>query len=143
MEEDKPAKSVYTIPKVSAKKKIADKHNKADKEALDKFFDDALMHAPFHCENCTTDLRESTIVNPRTIVCHILAKKKGIGGFPSVAAHPMNKFYGCMRCHKGYDEQGKDFILQMPLLETIKQRVQILLPLLTPEERNRVPEYLL
>lgn len=140
---DKPKKMAYVIPKVSERKKISDKLSKPEKQLLDKFFEDALLHAPFHCENCGVDLRESVMINPRCIVCHILPKKKGIGGFPSVAANQINKFYGCNSCHKGYDEQGESFILKMHLLPVIKERVQLLLPHLTEGEINRLPFYLL
>ena len=132
----------YSIPKISEKKKIANKLNKPSKEALDKFYDDALMNAPFHCENCGADLRESVLINPRVIVAHILPKKSSIGGFPSVATHPMNKFYAYSKCHNGYDEQGSDFILQMPLLQILKERVKLLIPYLTESEKNKIPEYL-
>lgn len=136
-----PPKEKKPLKKQSDKAKSKEKESKSEKEALNKFFEDALLYAPFHCENCGADLRES-FLRDRAIVCHLLPKKSTIGGFPSVATNPNNKFYGCNSCHHGYDNIGSSFILKMPLLPTIKQRVSLLIPFLSTEEVNKIPEYL-
>lgn len=138
--ENKP-KERKQIAKVSEKKKSKAGEEKERKQALDKFFEDAIVRAPFHCENCGADLRES-FLRDRAIICHILSKKTTIGGFPSVATNENNFFYGCNACHHGYDNIGSKFILKMSLLPELKRRVSLLIHLLTPEELNRVPEYL-
>ena len=135
-------KKMHAIPKVSAKKKIADKLNKPAKEALNEFFDNALAVAPFHCEECGDPLADSMGINARTIVAHLLPKRKE-HGFPSVASHPDNKAYLCYRCHHDYDNKGSDYVTKMKLYPTILERVALLLPHLTPEELVRVPEHLI
>lgn len=133
---------MHAIPKVSAKKKIAEKLSKPAKEALDEFFDNALAVAPFHCEECGDLLSESMGINPRTVVAHLLPKRKQ-HGFPSVAAHPDNKAYLCYRDHHDYDNKGADYVTSMKIYPQILERVAVLLPHLTPEEFKRVPGHLL
>lgn len=133
---------MHSIKKVSDKKKTAAKLDKVLKGKLDQFYDDALNAAPFHCEECGEHLSESVVINPRTIVAHLLPKRK-IGGFPSVSCHPSNKAYLCDSCHNGYDQKGKDFIIKMRLYPAILERVKELLPHLNPQELSRVPEYLI
>lgn len=135
-------KKMHAIPKVSAKKKIADKLNKPAKKALNEFFDNALAVAPFHCEECGDLLADSMGINPRTIVAHLLRKSTKFG-FPSVAAHPDNKAYLCYRCHHDFDNKGADYVTKMKLYHTILERVALLLPHLTPEERKRVPGFMI
>lgn len=140
----KPEKVVKmtAIKKVSDKKKAAAKLDKELKGKIDHFYEYALNAAPRHCEECGARLSESVVINPRTIVAHLLQKRK-TGGFPSVAAHPENKAYLCQTCHDRYDNKGKDFIVKMKLYPEIKRRVSLLLPHLTPEELTRVPGFLI
>lgn len=139
----KPVKvaKMHSIKKVNDKMKAAAKLDKVLKGKLDQFYEDALNVAPFHCEECGEHLSESIVINPRTIVAHLLAKRK-TGGFPSVSCHPSNKAYLCETCHNGYDNKGKDFITKMRLYPVILARVKELLPHLTANELARVPDYL-
>lgn len=130
------------IAKVSAKKKMLAPIEKNEKARMKAFYDEQLNLAPILCEECNDRLVNSTFINPRTIISHILPKRKE-HGFPSVDTHPSNVMFLCGHDHNCFDLKGKDFILKMKLLPVIKERVQVLLPLLTPEEFNRVPDYLL
>jgi len=118
------------------------KAQKTEKELLDEFFDYALKIAPFKCEECAADLRNSVGINPRTIVAHILKKAKR-HGFPSVATNQINKAYLCSTCHTKMDHLGGDFIVKMKLYPVLKERVAQLFGYLTEEELRRVPEYYL
>lgn len=111
------------------------------KKELTAYYDQALKKMPKRCEECGELLVKSMVINPRTVVAHLLAKNEE-HGFPSVATNQANKAYLCDADHHGYDKKGKDFIVKMRIYPIIKARVAILLPLLTPEELARVPDYL-
>jgi hypothetical protein len=110
------------------------------KEAKGVFFADQVQKAPAKCENCGKSLAGTKAINPAAIVAHILAKSK-TNGCPSVALHPLNKFYACGDCHTDYDTKGAAFVQSMPIFPTLKERVAQFYHEISPAEKRRVPEY--
>lgn len=141
-ETPKPEREKKPIPTMSAKKKAAMPKERARKKDLSKFFDDALNAAPFHCQECSADLRDSVLINPRTIVAHIL-KKDPKYGFPSVACNHNNKVYLCYSCHHKFDNKGEEYIVKMKIYPELVYLVGYLIPELPPIELARVPHYYL
>lgn len=126
-------KEVYKIPKRSVKKE-----DKERKKSLTSFYDEMLNKAPFKCQECGDNLISSTVINPRTIVAHILPKSK----FKSIECNEDNILYLCYKCHHNFDNKGKDYVLKMKLLPTIKVRLKILKPLILKSEYKGIPDYL-
>lgn len=127
--------------KVSAEKPRNQAKNEENK-VLGTYFANEVLQMPRCCEECDAVLPTSVAWMRRATVAHIL-KKRSDYGFPSVAIHPLNKMFLCIDCHTNFDNLGDVFILKMKMLPEIKSRVAQLLPLLTPGELNKVPEYLL
>lgn len=74
----------------------------------------------------------------RHATAHILAK----ADFESVATHPLNYLIlgaGC--CHN--KTHRFDTFIAMKVWPIAAQRLKVLLPLLTPQEHGRLPDYLL
>lgn len=119
---------------------------KAAKEArqaeLKVFFANQTLVMPDKCEESGQQLPKSPAWLKKACIAHILPKRPDFG-FPSVAAHPMNKIFLHPDIHSNMDNLGRDYIMKMKSLPVMKERVAILFPLLTPEEKNRVPEYFL
>jgi hypothetical protein len=111
-----------------------------EKEAKGAFFADAVLKAPKCCENCGKSLAGTKAISPSAIVCHILPKSEKTG-FPSVALHPMNKWYGCGDCHTDYDNKGAEFVQSMPIFPALVERVAIFYNQIAPAEQRRVPAY--
>lgn len=126
---------------VNAKKS----HNKAKtqaKQVLGTFFASQTLVMPKCCEECGNVLPVTPSWMRRACIAHILPKRPDYG-FPSVAIHPMNKIFLCPDCHTNMDNLGDRFILKMKTLPVMIERVAILIPLLPPEELNRLPDYFL
>lgn len=123
-----------------AAEKIEDKKNTA------KWFGAQSIHAPSTCENCGRGLGPTIAFHPRAHVCHIVAKTK-VGGCPSVATHPQNRWFGCLNCHEGYDQMmgEKEYfnVKQMKVWPTIVARFADILPHITESELKNVPQVLL
>lgn len=77
-------------------------------------------------------------------VAHVLPKKKGFGGFPSVAKHPENAIElgaGC-GCHRKYDKSWLS-ASKMKVFELAKTKFKIMEPFIADEEKSRIPEVFL
>lgn len=111
------------------------------KQAKGVYFADQIQKAPSKCENCNDSLAGTKAINAAAIVAHILPKSK-TSGCPSVALHPLNKWYACGDCHTNYDTKGADFVQTMPVFPILKARVAQFYDEIAPGERRRVPEYL-
>lgn len=103
---------------VNARKPAA-KAKQALKDDLTGWFNMQLATAPNNCENCCLPLRESMLINPRAIVCHIVSKSL----FPEVAIHPLNRWFGCNDCHTWYDANPGE-INHMPVFPVVLARFQ-------------------
>ncbi len=132
--------------KVCAERKAArdpDGKQKIAAGELKTYFANQALQMPRHCEECGAVLPMSPPWLKKATNAHILAKRKTYG-FPSVACHPQNMVFLCpLTCHQDFDQKGQDHIKQMKCLPILRERVAVLLPELTPQERNKVPEYYL
>lgn len=120
----------------SSKKQNLEK--KEVKKELSVFFANQLLQNPNNCENCGVNLRESKIINPRTIVAHILPKNEK--GFPSVRSHPQNRLFLCKDCHGNYDNKGWDYVATMKVFKLAKKRLSLFVDCLTEFEREKLPK---
>ena len=95
---------------------------------LNVFFASQLPEIPSCCENCGSSLKWQKMNNFKSIIAHILPKRK-VGGFPSVATHPKNSMFLCSDCHANMDNKGKEWVQQMncfPLMiERLKEFVHL------------------
>lgn len=114
---------------------------RAEKADLNVFYKTMIEQAPTKCENCDANLQDTLNFIPKAIVAHIVAK--GRHGCPSVATHPMNKWYACMDCHTFYDTQPADEVAKMRVIPTLVKRVKLFFNKIADNEKRRVPEYLL
>ena len=136
---EKQPKKAYTIPKQAKGKEGKFKADKERKERLTKFYDEMLNVAPFYCQDCGIHLSGSIQINPRSIVCHILEKTN----YHSVECNPDNIVYLCNLHHSRLDGNLEKYLLESPIAPLIKERVQLLLLLLTQSELSKVSPYLL
>lgn len=132
-------KTMKPIKKVSDKKKLLEPIEKADKKRLTVFYNEMLNVMPFTCQECDDPLFKSQVLNPRTPIAHILDKAH----FKSVDTNPDNIVFLCQLHHGRLDNQREKYLSTSKLTTIIKQRVQVLIPLLTEDELKRVPDYLL
>lgn len=116
------------------------KEERQKKQAKGVYFADQVQNAPKKCENCGGSLAGTIAINPAAVVAHILAKSEK-SGCPSVALHPLNKFYACGDCHTNYDTKGAEFVQSMPIFPVLKERVAQFYDEIEPAERRRVPVY--
>lgn len=124
--------------KVNAEKR-ANKDKKAVKGIVGAYMASQTIKRPDFCEESGQPLPKSGFMR-KACVAHILPKRPD-HGFPSVAIHPMNKIFLHPDIHANMDNLGKEYILKMKSLPLMRQRVKALLPFLTEDELNRVPEY--
>lgn len=122
--------------------KPRNQQKKAEKGTFAVFFASQALVFPDKCEESGQPLPKSPAWMKKACIAHIL-KKRSDFGFPSVATHPSNKIFLHPDIHANMDNLGESYILKMKSLPVMKERVKILLPFLTEEERNRVPDYLL
>lgn len=117
------------------------KQKKSAKSSLDKWFDLQLATAPKFCENCNEALSKSMHTNPRTIIAHIVPKRQEYG-CPSVATHPLNRWFACEDCHNRYDKGGQH-AATMYIVDACKARLYHFIDLIPKEERRYIPKFLL
>lgn len=132
-------KKIYQIPKRSERKKANSNPEKERKERLKIFFEEKIQNRPERCQNCNFPLLDSMFPQPRTIIAHILCKRN----FHSVETHDDNFIYLCSMCHNQMDLQNERFLKDSKLSGLIKERIQILIPLLTIDEVSKIPSYYL
>lgn len=117
------------------------KAKRTEKAAAKVFYANQLMNPPDLCEECDAPLIQEVGINPRAIICHIVPKNK-TSGCPSVATHPLNRWFGCQRCHDRYDKASEEEITRMRIFKAICQRVAKFFNEIKPAEQRRVPECL-
>jgi len=120
--------------KSNSKQNVAKKEVKKE---MNVFFANQLLQHPENCEECGVSLRSSKVINPRTIVAHILPKNEK--GFPSVRSHPMNRLFLCSDCHGNYDNKGWEFVATMKVFELAKERLACFIDCLTDYELSKLP----
>ncbi len=111
-----------------------------EKKAKIAFFANGVLQAPGNCENCGNPLGGTKSINPAAIVAHILPKSEK-SGCPSVALHPLNKWYACGDCHTDYDNKGAAYVKSMPIFPVLVARVALFYDEIEDKERRRVPVY--
>lgn len=124
------------------KKKPSNKAKAAVKSVVGAYMASDAIKFPVFCEETGQRLPTSPLWMRNACKAHILKKRSDVG-FPSVAIHPKNMIFLMPDIHSNMDNFGREYILKMKSLPLMRERVQILLPLLTPEELNRVPDYFL
>lgn len=123
--------------------KKATEEQKKDIVAKNVFFASQALVFPGHCENCHRPLNSP---DKRSLTCHILPKKKGHGGFPSVAIHPQNKVFMC--CYGGcyghgdWDNRNAADRKTMPVYKLALERFREFEDVLTTDEKRRAYKYL-
>lgn len=105
-----------------------------------KFFDAMIDKAPKNCMESGKPLAPSMAINPRTIVAHILAKKK-VGGVPSMQFDPRNVMYFDQDVHTDFDTKGSDHVKRMKTFEKMKARVNEMWGEIPADERRNVPDH--
>lgn len=132
----KTQKKVYVIPKASEKKKAQLKEQKPERNKLGKFFAEMIANAPKNCTECGQSLKGTMIINSSACVAHILPKRT----FKSVATNKDNIIYLCIDCHNTLDNLRP---VKMKIYPELKERVQLLIPLLTESEKSKILVHLL
>lgn len=148
------------IAKVSPKRQAkidAEKEDKGDL-GLDKYFDYWTKNATPVCENCgmqaywllepQEDEKKQKVYQLMWRACqaHVLKKKDGIGGFPSVATNLTNHLvlfprwggYLC-GCHDQFDESYEK-MATMPVFRKAIDIITQLYPFIKAEEKKYLPE---
>lgn len=116
--------------------------------ALDQWYEARRKEMIGKCQFCNSKTEKDNDDTYRHSVAHLLPKKEGIGGFPSVATHPANWlelcFYG-NSCHTNYDthmislEMLRDSV-EWPL---ILEKFLKVYPYIRQEERSAIPDVFL
>ncbi len=118
---------------------------KEEKKQVGKWFGAQSLIAPSTCENCGKSLQNTINFHPRGHICHIVQKTK-VGGVPSVATHPLNRWFGCLSCHNGYDKAMNEgdfyMVIQMKVWPVIMERFREVYPHIKTTELKSVPQVL-
>ena len=122
--------------------KAKDRAGNEPKTNFPVYFANQALKMPLRCEESGLLLPTQPAWLKLACCAHILPKRKRFG-FPSVSEHPQNMIYLHPDIHGNMDNFGEEYILQMKSLLLMKERVAILYPLLTDEEKKRVPHYFL
>lgn len=143
----KPKKWLRQIGLKKQKQMAAEREAGGD-SAQDKWFEDRRKEMTGHCLFCQSKTQKDDDNTYRHSIAHLLPKKDGFGGFPSVATHPDNWLELCFyspSCHTNFDnhiitwELLKDSAEWPLLLEKFKK----IYPYIAPEERGRIPDVFL
>jgi hypothetical protein len=105
---------------------------------LDKWFEERRKEMSGVCANCGSKTGKHDDKFYRHSVAHILAKRKNM--FPSVALNSLNWVELCFwgnSCHSKFDSSFEKAATMRIWPYVIKQ-INILYPLLTPEEKARI-----
>lgn len=113
------------------------------KDDLAKWYEVQATAAPARCENCGDSLSSTIKFHPRAHICHIVKKAVDGSGCPSVATHPLNRWFGCKKCHDVYDGDDSEVISTMSVIPICRARLKVFYPLIAANEVRRVPEFLL
>ena len=103
---------------------------------LNVFFASQIPEIPNDCENCEGSLKWQKQNRFKSIIAHILPKRKD-GGFPSVATHPKNRMFLCSDCHANMDNKGKEWVQQMNCFPLMIERLREFVHLV--KEKRELP----
>lgn len=137
-------KKIYTIPKKSKKKLIQEGIEKEQKGSepsdLEKWYTNIMQHETPVCWETgdKIDIRDKT--GWHGSIAHVLPKEL----FPSVKTHPMNymilKMWG--GTHGQYDSSWEN-ASKMKVWKYACEIFNVLYPLLTPEEKRKLPDIII
>lgn len=127
--------------KKAERPKAADREKSESKRVMAAFFESLIPKMPGKCMECGKALPRGGGWQTKATMAHILPKRKRFG-FPSVACNEKNIVYLCIDHHTNYDNLGADYAKKMKIYPLLRQRVSEMWPLLTDEEKNKVPEHL-
>ena len=122
------------------KKKSKGKEKVKTAKEMNLFFASELPNIPERCENCNASLKWQKMNNYKSIIAHILPKRK-VGGFPSVATHPKNRVFLCLECHGNFDNKGAEYATKMNCFDVICERFMEFESLLSEADKQRLPFY--
>lgn len=117
---------------------------KANKPALDVFFEEVAKKMPFNCENCGRPLYANTKFAKRCVSAHILPKAQ----FSSVASNVDNVMFlgagllGVCYCHDNYDNKGAKDRAEMPCYKIALERFKKFYHELNNHELSMALKYL-
>lgn len=112
------------------------------KKSLKAWYEMQDTQAPACCENCGASLISTINFMPRAHICHIV-EKSPINGCPSVATHPLNRWFGCLDCHTIYDNQPAEVVAEMKIIPILRNRMRKVYPEIADNEKRRVPAFLI
>lgn len=103
---------------------------------MNLFFASQAPEIPNDCENCGGSLKWQKQNRFKSIIAHILPKRKDYG-FPSVATHPKNRMFLCSECHANMDNKGKEWVQQMNCFPLMIERLKEFVHLV--KEKRQLP----
>ena len=123
-----------------AKKKKNGKTAEKKKTAkeMNLFFASQIPDIPNFCECCGDSLKWQKQNRFKSIIAHILPKRK-VGGFPTVATHPKNRLFLCSSCHSDFDNKGAEFATSMNCFDEMCERFLEFEHLLSEADKQRLP----
>lgn len=128
------------VKKESPRGKAVAEEERKIKSALTTWYNLKIQLRPDRCENCRALLSDSMVINPRSIICHILPKAKN--KFPEVATHILNCWYGCNSCHNQYDNGAAVDRSMMNVWQIVVKRFEKIIISLPEDKINRAKDYL-
>lgn len=141
--EESPAPTKPVKKTIPVKKKKTTNTEKLKMKQRTAFFEAMIKIAPKKCMETGKPLAGSMVINPRSIVAHILPKRDADkGGVPSMQYDKRNIIFLDQDVHTDMDRQGKDYVVKMKLYPLMKERVAEMWPEINAAERKNVPEYL-
>lgn len=115
----------------------------AKAQGVASFFDTIMQNKVMgKCQECGKRLPTGPKWLVKACLAHILPKRDTFG-FPSVATNADNIIFLCPDCHTNMDNLGAEYAMKMKCLPLMKERVKLLIPLMTEQEVNRIPAHLL
>jgi hypothetical protein len=149
-----PPKKTYKLKPISEKRaaKIKEQKDAGGENGLDKYFDYHMKNSLPKCDNCGMEagwlLDEKYSFIWRSCQAHVLPKKEGIGGFPSIAANLLNHlvlfphFAGLCNCHGQYDS-SYEAMAKMAVFPKAIDIINQLYPFIAKDEIKYLQEILL
>lgn len=140
------AKKKQPIKKVSDKKKQqieAEKKERGDGETeLTKWFRGRMKQMVGRCKCCGEKTETKKYEFAIGSIAHILPKRNN--QFPSAKYHPLNFIELCYPCHQNFDNFWSwDDKANLDCWPEIIEKLIMIEPILTQEERNKLPEFVL
>lgn len=126
---------------ISKDNKLVDNEAKKQFEQQQLWFEEIKRNEPNICWE-TGDIIPYSYM--RAATAHILPKKDNIGGFPSVATHPLNYLIlsPVNGKHQKYDKSWED-AQEMKVWPQVVERFKKIYPFIHPNERKYLPDCLI